>query len=104
MKKNKLVRSYLRILRKDHKYTCAQMAALVGLSCRQHYERYETGERDFITEETTIRYFEMFSKIFSMPVSFFFTAERDYQNAKKRLEIIRKSKKNCSYEILDDSF
>lgn len=81
-----LRREYLKLLRKQYKITAPVMAQYVGLSCRQHYLRYENGERDFgnFVKDT---YFGFFSVIFELPYEFFAEAERDYLDAKKRMQL-----------------
>lgn len=82
VKKKTIRREYLKILRKDKGITAAEMAGMIGLSCRQHYLRYENGERD-LGKKGRISYFSKFSRIFCLPIYFFEQAEDDYLKAKE---------------------
>lgn len=75
-------REYLKLLRMQRKITAPVMAEKLRLSCRQHYLRYENGERD-IGPEVSFAYFLTFSEIFELPISFFEQAESDYRAAKE---------------------
>ncbi|MBQ9531615.1 MAG: helix-turn-helix transcriptional regulator [Eubacterium sp.] len=79
--KPKIRREYLKILRQIYGITAPQMAEKVGLSCRQHYLRYENGEREF-GDAVRKGYFMIFCRVFSMPMAFFEEAEADYLSAK----------------------
>ena len=83
-------REYLKILRKDKGITALEMAEKIGLSCRQHYLRYENGERD-LGKKGRDSYFPKFSKIFCLPVSFFEQAEADYLKAKEEYNALNHS-------------
>ncbi len=78
-------REYLKILRADYKISAPKMAELVGLSCRQHYLRYENGEREF-GDNVRFGYFLKFCRIFCLPIEFFEQAEADYLKAKEEYE------------------
>lgn len=77
-------REYLKILRQERAMTAPQLAAMLGLSARQHYLRYENGEREF-GENVRDRYFLSLSLIFDMPISYFEQGEKEYLAAKARL-------------------
>ena len=79
--KPKIRREYLKILREIYSITAPQMAEKVGLSCRQHYLRYENGDREF-GDAVRTGYFMIFCRVFSLPMAFFEEAEADYLSAK----------------------
>lgn len=81
-KKPYIRREYLKILRRIHNITAPEMAELVGLSCRQHWLRYENGERE-LGDDVRYGYFLIFCRVFSMPIDFFERAESDYLQAKQ---------------------
>lgn len=86
--KNRIRREYLKQLRRSRGISAPQMAEMLGLSCRQHYLRYENGEREFGNLAVRQRYMCAFTWIFSMPFSYFERGEQDYLEAKKKMKVI----------------
>lgn len=80
--KNIIRREYLKLLRNEYQITAPQMAKYLDLSCRQHYLRYENGERE-IGDNVRFGFFMVFSKVFDLPIDFFERAEQDYLKAKE---------------------
>lgn len=82
MKRIKQVkREYLKLLRRQHQLSCPDVANALGLTHRQHYERYESGERDFGADFFD-KYFSVFSELFAIKQEFLINEELNYLIAK----------------------
>lgn len=86
-------REYLKQLRRSRGISAPKMAEMLGLSCRQHYLRYENGERNFVGIAARRRYMCAFAQILSMPYSYFEQGELDYIRAKEEMNRILASQK-----------
>lgn len=79
--KKQIKREYLKLLRSQHKLSCPDVANALGLTYRQHYERYESGERDFGADFFD-KYFSVFSELFAIKQDYLINEELNYLVAK----------------------